>query len=145
MVKLSYHECPKYACIFCGTNKWNIFIKKKNKIKQNKKCYPLMSLNVLISKTSVGYWGELSVANHYLTSRDGMFVCFQEILLNTLSEFLRKMEKYKAFPRPHSTCDCIITDLILFTHGLAVMFMYVPFLSLLVYWVKTKCLALLTM
>ena len=67
-----------------------------------------MSLNVLISKTSVGYWGELSVANHYLTSRGGMFVCFQGILLDTLSEFLRKMEKYKAFPRPHSTCDCII-------------------------------------
>ena len=101
--------------------------------------------NVLISKTSVGYWGELSVANRYLTSRGGMFVCFQGILLNTLSEFLRKMEKYKAFPRPHSTCDCIIIDLILFTHGLAIMFMYVHVLILLVYWVKTKCLALLTM
>ena len=144
MVKLSCHEWLKYAWIFYGTNKWNIFLKKKNKTKQEM----LISFdvfNVLISKTSVGYWGELSVANRYLTSRGGMFVCFQGILLNTLSEFLRKMEKYKAFPRPHSTCDCIITDLILFTHGLAVMFMYVPFLSLLVYWVKTKCLALLTM
>ena len=81
--------------------------KKQNKTKQEM----LISFNVFnvsISKTSVGYRGELSVANHYLTSRDGMFVCFQGILLNTLSEFLRKMEKYKAFPRPHSTCDCII-------------------------------------
>ena len=105
-----------------------------------------MSLNVLISKTSVGYRGELSVANHYLTSRDGMFVCFQGILLNRLSEFLRKMEKYKAFPRPHSTCDCIIIDLILFTHGLAIIFMCVHFLSLLVYNLgQKKCLALLTM
>ena len=89
------------------------------------KCLNLQNICVILR--------ELSVANHYLTSRDGMFVCFQGILLNTLSEFLRKMEKYKAFPRPHSTCDCIIIDLILFIHGLAIIFMYVPFLSLLVY------------
>ena len=63
------------------------------------KCLNLQNICVILR--------ELSVANHYLTSRDGMFVCFQGILLNTLSEFLRKMEKYKAFPRPHSTCDCI--------------------------------------
>ena len=61
-----------------------------------------------------------------------MFVCFQGILLNRLSEFLRKMEKYKAFPRPQS-CDCIVIDLILFTHGLAIIFMCVHFFSLLVY------------
>ena len=91
-----------------------------------------MSLNVLIFKTSVGYWGELSVANHYLTSGDGMFVCSQEILLNRVSEFLRRMGKYLAFPRPQS-CDCIVIDLILFTHGLAIIFMCVHFLSLLVY------------
>ena len=105
---------------------------KKNKTKQEM-LISFNAFNVLISKTSVGYSGELSVANHYLTSRGGMFVCFQGILLNTLSEFLRKMEKYKAFPRPHSTCDYIITDLILFTNGLAIIFMDVHFLSLLVY------------
>ena len=66
---------------------------KKNKTKQEM-LISFNAFNVLISKTSVGYSGELSVANHYLTSRGGMFVCFQGILLNRLSEFLRKMGKY---------------------------------------------------
>lgn len=65
------------------------FKKKTNKTKEE-----MLSFNVLIPKTSLLYGGELSVANHNLTRRDGMFVCLQGILLNRLSELLRKMGKY---------------------------------------------------
>lgn len=68
------------------------FKKKQNKTKEEVLSFNVF--NVLIPKTSLLYGGELSVANHNLTRRDGMFVCFQGILLNRLSELLRKMEKY---------------------------------------------------